>query len=129
MIELNYSKKVSNLRKLIQMWKRRFLTPLGKFFVIKSLLLPLFNHLFISIPNPHKDTIKLINSLFYEFLWQGPAKIKNSIIIKKYFEGGLNMINLEEFIKSLKLTWIRIIIVASGKWGRIIEGMIEFRHI
>ena len=71
------------------MWKRRYLTPLGKITVIKTLLVPTLNHLFISIPNPNDQTIKELNNIFFEFLWEGPAKIKYNVIIKQYCDGGL----------------------------------------
>ena len=50
----------------------------------------MLNHLFISIlPNPDEQTIKELNNIFFEFLWDGLAKIKQNIVIKQYCEGGL----------------------------------------
>ena len=51
--------------------------------------------------------LKQINDFFYDFLWKGPAKIKQTVIVKQYIEGGLKMINIKAFINSLKATWIR----------------------
>ena len=51
-IKINYEEKIVKIKKLIKLWKCRYITPLGKITVIKSLLLPILNHLFISIPNP-----------------------------------------------------------------------------
>ena len=128
-IDINYSGKITQLKRIIQIWKRRYLTPLGKISVIKSLLLPLFNHLFISLPNPNSGIIKQINSLLYEFLWEGPAKIKNSIVVKEYLDGGLKMVNLVAFIRSLKTTWIRRLIISPGKWNKIIQETVNFKNI
>ena len=52
-LEINYAGKNQKIKSLIKLWKRRYLTPLGKITVIRSILLPLLNHLFISIPNPN----------------------------------------------------------------------------
>ena len=52
MQQLNFNEKIQKIRSLIKLWNRRYLTPLGKITVIKTLLLPKLNHLFISIPNP-----------------------------------------------------------------------------
>ena len=41
----------------------------------------MLNHLFISIPNPDEQTIKELNNIFFEFLWDGPAKIKQNVVI------------------------------------------------
>ena len=61
---INYTEKIHKIKILIILWKRRNLTPLGKITVIKTLLLPILNHLFISIPNPRKETLKEINDIF-----------------------------------------------------------------
>lgn len=58
MVEINYKQKLSKIKSLIGIWKRRYLTPLGKITVIKSLLLPILNHLFISLPNPKDNLLK-----------------------------------------------------------------------
>ena len=43
----------------------------------------------------------------YDFLWDSkPAKIKREILTMDYEKGGLKMIDLETFIKSLKICWI-----------------------
>lgn len=116
MINMNYVEKIKKLDNSIRYWNRRYVTPLGKITVIKSLLIPSFNHLFISLPNPSADTVKTINKKLYDFLWHGPAKIKSTVVTKNYSEGGLKMINLEMFIKSLKITWIRRLIMTHGDW-------------
>ena len=52
-----------------------------------------------------------INTLFYQFLWNGKGdKIKRKIMINDYCEGGLKMIDLVSFNKSLKTTWIKKIL-------------------
>ena len=102
MIGINYMDKIAQIQNSIKMWRRRFLTPLGKITVIKSLLLPKITHLLISLPNPDTEILNIISSIFYDFLWTGRAKIKQSVIVKQYFEGGLNMINLNAFSQALK---------------------------
>ena len=50
-------------------------------------------------------------TLFFKFLWNsGPDRIKRSIIIKDLSVGGLRMVNINIFIKSLKITWLRRVI-------------------
>ena len=52
--------------------------------------------------------IKEINELFYDFLWSGKGdKIKRNTMTNDYPEGGLRMIGIESFSKSLvKTIWI-----------------------
>ena len=52
--------------------------------------------------------IKEVNKLFFSFLWNGKRdKIKRDIIINDYSNGGLKMIDIQSFTKSLKATWIK----------------------
>ena len=126
---INYTEKIHKIKNLIILWKRRNLTPLGKITVIKTLLLPILNHLFISIPNPREETLKEINDIFFEFLWTGPAKIKHKVVVKQYCEGGLNMINLKAFVNSMKLTWLRRVILSDSPWQSVVDNKINFQEL
>ena len=115
-VGINYKDKIAQVKNLIKIWQRRFLTPLGKVTVIKTLILPKITHLLIALPNPNSDFLKNINSIFYDYLWNGRAKIKQTIAIKQYFEGGLKMINLKAFSRALKITWLRRLLQKESKW-------------
>jgi hypothetical protein len=51
MLELNYNTKISIAELILKMWKRRIIKPFGRIFVIKTLELSIFNHLFVSYPS------------------------------------------------------------------------------
>ena len=54
------------------------------------------------------EAIKEINSIFYNLLWNGKGdKIKRNVMINDYSQGGLKMIDILSFNKSLKATWIK----------------------
>ena len=125
---LNFNEKLQKIKYLIKLWKRRYLTPLGKITVIKTLLLPILNHLFISIPNPNDRILNELNTMFYDFLWEGPAKIKQTVLVKQYCEGGLRMVNLNAFIKSMKVTCLRRFILTNSPWQSIIKDCINFNE-
>ena len=129
MIGINYMDKIAQIKNSIKMWRRRFLTPLGKITVIKSLLLPKITHLLISLPNPDTEILNIISSIFYDFLWTGRAKIKQSVIVKQYFEGGLNMINLNAFSQALKITWLRRILQKESKWQVLIKTIVNIKNV
>ena len=123
---LNYDKKLVKIKSVIKSWNRRRLTPIGKVQIIKSLLISQFNHLFISLPNPDDYLIKKLNTEIYNFLWNSKIdKLKREIVVKKYIEGGLNMIHLMSYIESLKLTWIRRLYSTSGKWQELLKSKID----
>ena len=105
--EMNYDKILIQASKIIKSWQYCILTPIGKIAVIKTLILSKFNHLFISVPVSDKF-LKKINDLIYGYLWEGkPDKISRKTICINYFDGGLKMVNIFNFEKSLKLSWIK----------------------
>ena len=106
--EINFDNQITEIRKIINSWNKRSLTPIGKITVIKTFLLSKLNHLLLSLPNPNHSLLQVINNLFYKFIWSNkPDKIKRDIIRLPNREGGLKMIDIEAFMKSLKATWIR----------------------
>ena len=129
MLELNYKEKLSKMKNLIQIWKRRYLTPLGKITVIKSILMSLLTHLFISLPNPTSSIIKQLKTMLLDFLWEGPPEIKQNMLVKERSEEGLKMINIDAFIKGLKATWIRRLIISNSKWQYIIKSNLNIKLI
>lgn len=52
MPSINYDLKLVKIKSILKQWKKRHLTPIGKITVIKTLVLPLLNHILMSIPNP-----------------------------------------------------------------------------
>ena len=91
MIKNNYIPKVTQMEKILKQWNKRSLSPIGKITVIKTLVIPIFNLLFTSLPNPNVEIYETINKTLYDFLWNKNPKIKKTVVIKKYIEGGLNM--------------------------------------
>ena len=108
MVHLNFEKADNKILKTLNNWKNIILTPIGRITVIKTFLLSSLNHLFMALPNPPNSFINNINQLFFKFIWgQKPDKIKRTQICKTYQKGGLNMIDINLYITSLKTTWIR----------------------
>ena len=105
--DLNFKNALFQAQKILNVWKPRSLTPLGRITIIKTLILPKFNHLFASLPTPDK-IINELNKILFDYLWEGkPDKIKRSIVCQNYDHGGLKMVDLFKFEKSMKLNWIK----------------------
>ena len=129
MIKENYTPKITQMEKIIRQWEKRSLSPIGKTTVIKTFIVPIFNLLFIALPNPSHAIIDSINNSIYDFLWNKKVKIKKAVVVKQYAEGGLNMINLNAFINALKSTWIRRIISSDSKWQEFIKMYLNLEKI
>ena len=60
------------------------------------------------LDNPPAEYFNLINKSMYDFLWdKKPDKINRKTIIQNYENGGLKMIDLNIFIKSIKAGWVK----------------------
>ena len=121
MIKNNYIPKVTQMEKIQKQWNKRSFSPIGKITVIKTLVIPIFNLLFTYLPNPDVKIYETINKTLYDFLWNKKPKNKKTVVIKKYIEGGLNMINLNAFVNALKSTWIRRLLLNESKWQELIK--------
>jgi hypothetical protein len=104
---LNFNDKLTTILRALQLWKKRKLTPFGKITVIKSILISKITHLLIALPDPPEQFISAIEREFESFLWEGKNKIKRTVTYSKYKEGGLQMLNVRNFLSSLKLSWLR----------------------
>ena len=79
--EINYNEKIKEIKKEINQWSKRILTPLGRITILKTLLIAKLNHLFIVLPNPSNETIINLNRMFFRFIWQSPTdRIKREVL-------------------------------------------------
>ena len=78
------------MKGLFKQWNKRNLTPIGKITVVKSLILPVLNHLCVPLPNPSIDIIKDIEDMLYTFIWKSSVnRVKKDIMQKEYQRGDL----------------------------------------
>ena len=121
-IDLNYNEKIKEIEKEIKQWSKRILTPLGRITVLKTLLIAKMNHLFIALPNPSDETVLKLNKMFHKFIWQSSIdRIKREVLCQEYNNGGLKMIQLNNYINALKIGWIRRLIRGNSKYKILFE--------
>jgi hypothetical protein len=90
---------------------------LGKITVIKSLVLPIITHLLTSLPDPSAAIIKEIYNIFFKFIWNNRRyKIKRDTIMREYEDGGLKMINVTKYLKSLNISWMKRLLTSNSSW-------------
>ena len=101
---MNYKDKLEKIKATLGCWKFRRLGLLGKVLILKSLI----TSQLVYILSPIQSSPEEINTIFYNFLWNGKGdKIKRNVMINNYSQGGLKMIDILSFNKSLKATWIK----------------------
>ena len=103
-------------------------TPLGRITVVKSLAISKIVHFFISLPTPSKDIIHKLNKLFFEFVWKSSvARVKKKIVTQEYIDGGLKMVEIENFDASMKISWVKkmLQITDPRKWLKVLGETID----
>ena len=116
-IYFSYSKKLKNeksfldhvtkLQKVINIWKMRNLSLLGKITIFKTLAHSKIIHLAL-VTNVPTATIELLSKIQKEFLWgKNKSKIKHDTLCNDYENGGLKSVDIFSKIVSLQCSWIR----------------------
>ena len=105
---INFEGKLTDIKRSLNIWRNRQLTPLGKITIMKTLIISKIVHLLICLPDPPGEFIKSLDNELFSFLWNGKqSKIKKSVVCKSYLDGGLKMIDVKSFLSSMKVSWIR----------------------
>ena len=130
MPELNLENALIKANLELKKWQLRKLTPIGKVIILKSFILSKFIHIFSILPVP-ENFIKNLTSIFFKYLWNNkPDKIKRETLCSNYLNGGLKMIKISDFIKSLKICWIRRIICNSdSQWIGLFHEMYGSKNL
>ena len=104
---LNFDKKLEDLEKILNSWKRRKLTLLRKINIVKSLGLSKLIYNASVLPLPENFS-KRVDKTILDFIWDNkPHKIKTKTLIGDRNVGGLKMSEFESTNKALKASWVR----------------------
>lgn len=116
-IEENFESRFFKAKRIIHSWKQRNLSIQGKIVVIKTLLLPLFTHIFTALPNPPETFVRMLQRELFGFIWKGNIdRIKRSSLCQLVASGGQGMIDLELYLMALKISWVKREIVSEHPW-------------
>ena len=122
-IQLNFDKKISQIDKILNMYSKFKLSLIGRVNVLKTLALPKLVYLFTVLPTPPKFVFDVIEKKFKDFLWnKSTVKINKKQLEKDISEGGLKLINIQDFNNSLKLSWLKRLLTMDGGWQNILEA-------
>ena len=106
-IDLNLKEKTNTIRSVINNWKRRNLTLIGKIVVLKAFISSQFQYVLSAILIPEKY-IKEINDIMLSFLWNGKkAKIKKSILCQPKSNEGFSAPDLKLIRLASRLRWLK----------------------
>ena len=98
---LNWEHKIGNIKKLLDIWKRRKITLIGKILILKNLVIAKLVYT-ASVLSILDDIISKVKSMLYKFVWDNkPDKIKRNTLIGDYNQGGLKMPDIKSLITAL----------------------------
>ena len=103
----NWTKTVNDIEKLFESWKKRKLTIFGKVCVINTLAISKLIYVASILEFPDENTIKLLNTKFFQFLWNKRDRIKRNTLIGSICNGGIKIVDIESKIKALKASWTK----------------------
>ena len=105
-----WNKKIERIKSTLLSWKKRDLTYQGKVLIIKALGMSVVGYE-IRMKGINDHYIKALKEIFYDFLWNSKRSLVNraSVSLPKE-EGGLQMLDIEGFIKTIHIRWIEEII-------------------
>ena len=105
-----WEEKLAKIEKNLKMWRKRNLSFKGKVLLIKSLGISVVGYE-TQMKGMPENMIKPIKDILFKFLWDNkPALVNKEAICLPEKEGGLNMIDVESFIKIKQIKWIDNII-------------------
>jgi hypothetical protein len=102
----NFADKMAKAKAILNLWKGRNLTLLGRTQIVKSFITSQFLYAASVLEMNHK-AVKEIDNLIFDFVWNSKkAKINRSILKREISKGGLNIPDFESMVKTSHLKWI-----------------------
>ena len=102
----NFSTTLANMEKILNMWKQRNLSIIGKVQISKTYSTSQLIFITNMINTPINIT-KQANSILHKFLWNGPDKVKRQAMISDIAQGGLKMPHFDSILKTQKIMWAK----------------------
>ena len=122
--EINFSKVVEKSKSILNKWHHRNLSLLGKINVINTLIASLFVYKMMVLPEIPKKVVDKMEQIMSDYLWDKKrAKISMRKLQTSKQIGGANLVNLKYRDKSLKITWLQILLTDQN-YARMVNNMI-----
>ena len=115
--KLNWDDKLEKIKKAIVQYRQRQLTLFERAKVIKTFLISkiIFPASILHVP---EEVIKDFKDILFTYLWNGKRdRVNRSSVCNKVGDGGLNMLNIDAFLASLKAVWVTRLCNKEGKWA------------
>ena len=118
----NFDGKFGSMQDILNIWKMRDLSFIGKVLVVKSLGISKLVYSASTVPL-FPDMIKKVQKEINKFIWgSNIPKVKSDVMFQKPENGGLKVTNFLIKVKSLLITWVkRILKEDNARWKHVIQ--------
>ena len=102
----NFDSVLKSIIKVLNMWKWRDLTLIGRIQIVKSFAIPKIMSKLSLFP-VSSELIKEVNKELYSFIWKSKDKVKCSALINDIEDGGLKTTDLESMISAQRVMCVK----------------------
>ena len=74
-MNINFDLRINEIENTIARWEYRFLSPLGRACVVKTLLIPKITHIALILPSLCKKILSSLENKLFDFIWKGKDKV------------------------------------------------------
>ena len=128
MMEENYKELYVKMSKVLNPWKARSTSLIGKVLLINTLLMSQSVYKFLCLTDPPNDFFKKVKQLVVNFLWDGKkAKIAYNTLINSTEQGGLKLVDIETKYRALKMIWVKKSVDTKNFWKIIANDMLPYK--
>ena len=128
-VQKNYNSMPKKIKSILDSWRHRGLSLLGKIQVVNALIASLFVYKMMVLPLLSEIFIKNIENIIRNFIWNGKkAKITLSILQNSKEQGGLGLVNLRNKEKALKATW-PLILYKEPQYASLVYKIMRLAHV
>ena len=120
-MEVNLDSKHTLIDNIINNWKYRFITPLGRAIIAKTLLLSKLSYIALVLPCLNKQRIKQLEDKIYYFVWAGNDKTARGDAKLKEKDGGLNFPDILASWQGFKIAWFKRLFATNSLWGEMFD--------
>lgn len=125
--ELNWSGKVENIKRILNMWKQRSLAIQGRATLISSLMLSKLWYTLMVQPIPDWALHEIKTSVL-QFLWMKKSyPVRYTTIIGKKKLGGINMPDIETKMKAFRMKFLKRFMDDNNnsEWKKILSYLLQ----
>ena len=124
--KINFDERLAKLKKVLNTWSGRHLTILGRIAIVKSLAVAKLVYS-CSVLNVPGNLVKEVNNSIFSFIRNfKPDKIKRKTLTGPICNGGLNMLDFADVVKSLKIAWVKRYCKANDRhWCALLDSLLS----